>query len=1028
MQNLINENDLELACLQYFGQIGYQTALGPDILPEGENPLRVDVRQPFLSENIKAALRRLNPAVPKDILQEAFRALTQPQEASPIARNEAIYHYLTDGILIPHKNAQGEDTATRVYIVDYQHPDNNEFLAINQFALQGPINVRRPDILVFLNGLPIAILELKNPSNAHTDVQSAFNQIQTYRDDIPDLFDYNLACVLTDGIVARIGAFTADESRYMPWRTIGDQEAPAGMLEAEVLIKGFFDKAYLLDYLRYFVVYESDEKNTVKKIAVYHQFHAGRKTVQSVLFALQHDSRKGGVVWHTTGSGKSLSMVCIVRKIMQTPEMHNPTVVMITDRSDLDSQLSGTFARCAKELSPVAAHSREELQELLKNKPSGGVIFTTIQKFLPEDGRTEYPVLSERHNIVVISDEAHRTQYGFSATVRNGQLKYGYAKYMRDALPNACFVGFTGTPIAEGDKDTQAVFGPYIDVYDMQASIRDGATVPIYYEARPIQLNARQALLKHLDDQVAALESDLTDPEKEQIQWVTVEKLAGLPERLKVLAEDLVPHFENRLKLLDGKGMIVCMSRDICVRLYDEIVKLRPQWHSADPHKGVIKVIMTGSAADPKSFQPHIYNDQVKKELEARMKDPSDPLKLVIVCDMWLTGFDVPTMHTMYIDKPIRAHNLIQAISRVNRVSEGKTGGLIVDYIGLARALEDAVRAYTRGGGKGEVAADVHRAFELFQAYMDKAREFLHGFDYTDFRTQALQLLPQAWDYILAHAPKRETAQKDFCDNVLAAAKAFGLCQSLPEAAALNDELAFFTLIRTAMNKRPGEKPAKTKQEWEQIIGRLVAQAVATDKPIDIFTQAGLGRPDLSLVDVKFLDKLRAMPQKNLAAELLARLIDGKIKGTFRLNRALQKKFSERLQETINRYNNGSLETEEVIDELISLAKETNEAVRQGEKLGLSDKELAFYNALEENEASVRDLGDETLKKIAQELTNYLRGSVKVDWAQRASVRAGIKRQIKVILRKYNYPPDQQQKAIDNVLEQAELISNDLVM
>lgn len=1026
MPNLINESVLENYCMEYFRAIGYQTMSGPDILPDGINPLRVDVRQPYLPENIKAALFRLNPKVAQPVLDEAYQLLTNPQDATLIARNETVYHYLTDGIKVAHKNAEGEDTATEVKIIDFDRPDNNEFLAVNQFTIQGDVNVRRPDIVVFINGLPLAVLELKNPANEKTDISAAYNQIQTYKADIPDLFNYNLACILSDGIVARIGSLSANEERYMPWRTLhGEKRDNPTEHEAEILIKGFFDKAQLLDYLQYFVVFEKDDAKTVKKIAGYHQFWGVRKTVESVSAAIQTGSGKGGVIWHTTGSGKSLSMVCLAHKIMCAADMHNPTIVLITDRNDLDTQLSGTFARCAPQLSPVPANTREEMQNLLKNRPSGGVIFTTMQKFLPEDGQDTFPVLSERKNIVVISDEAHRTQYGFGASFRAGKLKYGYAKYLRDALPNACFVGFTGTPVAEGDRDTQAVFGPYVDVYDMQAAIRDGATVPIYYEARHIQLNTRDALLKHFDEEVNKLAADMSDAEKAQLRWLTVEKLAGLPERLKVLAADLADHFEKRLQALDGKGMIVCMSRNIAVRLYEEIIKIRPQWHNADPMKGFIKVIMTGSAADPAHYQPHLYNDLTQKKIENRMKDPDDPLKLVIVCDMWLTGFDVPNLHTMYIDKPIRSHNLIQAISRVNRVFKDKPAGLVVDYIGLARSLEEAVRDYTQGGGRGDVAANIKRAYELLQEYMEKCRERLRGFDYTDFRNCAYELVPLAWNFILQHKQDREAAQKEFSDNVLSAQKAYGLCQSLPEAAQLADELAFFGLIHTAMTKKPHK--GGSRKETAALIGQLVAQTIATDKPIDVFAQVGLERPDLSLVDERFLEKIRNMKQKDLAAELLKRLLEGEISSKFRLNLPQFKKFSEKLKETVNKYNNGALQTQEVIEALISLAKETNAATKQGEKLGLSDKELAFYNALEENESSVRELGDEVLKQIAQELTNYLRRSVKVDWSKRDSVKAGIMLQVKRILRKYNYPPDQQESATERVLEQAELISEDLV-
>lgn len=1023
---LLNEATLENYCMEYFQAIGYQTAYGPDILPEGINPLREDIRQPFLPNNIKSALNRLNTNTSAEVLEEAYQTLTHPQEATAIGRNETIYHYLTDGIKIQHKNAEGEDTATTVQIVDFANPDNNEFLAVNQFSLQGSINNRRPDILIFLNGLPIVIVELKNPANEKTGIDEAYNQIQTYKADIPDLFDYNLACILSDGVNARIGSISANIERYMPWRTLhGEKRDNLTEHEAEILIKGFFDKAQLLDYLQFFVVFEKDDSGIIKKIAGYHQFFAVRKTLEGLVIALQTHSNKGGVIWHTTGSGKSLSMVCLAHKIMRSPAMQNPTIVLVTDRQDLDTQLSGTFKRCVPQLSPANAESREEMQALLKNKPSGGVIFTTMQKFLPENGEDTFPKLSDRHNIIVISDEAHRTQYGFGASFRGGKLKYGYAKYLRDALPNACFIGFTGTPVAEGDRDTQAVFGAYVDVYDMQDAIRDGATVPIFYEARHIQLNTRDALLQHFDDKVGELTADMSDLEKTQVRWLTVEKLAGLPDRLKNLAGDIVNHFENRCKLLDGKAMIVCMSRDIAVRLYEEIIKVRPAWHSEDPHKGTIKVIITGSASDPEYIRLHLYNDQTQKEIELRMKEAGNSLKLVIVCDMWLTGFDVPCLHTMYIDKPIRAHNLIQAISRVNRVFPDKTGGLVVDYIGLAHSLENAVRDYTRGGGRGDVAANIKLAYEQLLAYMDVCRTFLKGFDYSDFCQRAYDLVPVAWDYILAHAPKKETAQNDFSDNVLAAQKAYGLCQSLPEAVSLTEELAFFSLIRTIMNKKPGQGK-RTRKELSTLIGTLVAQTIATDKPIDIFTQVGLDKPNLSLVDEGFLDRIRNIKQKDLATELLRRLVAGEIKSQFRLNLPQLRKFSEKLREIVNKYNNGALQTYQVIEALIDLAKETNTAAKQGEKLGLSNKELAFYNALEENESSVRDLGEDVLKKIAQELTDYLRRSVKVDWSKRESVKAGIRRQVKLILRKYKYPPDQQPAAIERVLEQAEVISDDL--
>lgn len=1026
MNNLINEQDLENYCMEYFRQIGYQTLNGLDIMPDGPNPLREDIRQAILPPKLKEALARLNPQVPPNLLEDAYQLLANPQEPSLLARNKTIYTYLTENIKLPYTDKHGEDKTAEIKIIDFDNTDNNDFLAVNQFTLQGPKNVRRPDIVVFINGLPLAVIELKNPANEKTNTTAAYNQIQTYKTDIPDLFNYNLACIISDGISARIGSLSAEEDRFMPWRTIhGEKHDNPTEHEAETLIKGFFDKEQILDYLKYFVVYETDTSKTVKKIAAYHQFFAVRKTVENVLSALKEHTGKGGVIWHTTGSGKSLSMVCVARKIMLNPKFKNPTLVMVTDRSELDGQLFGTFANSCDSLSPIAADTREALAKLLKDRPSGGVIFTTIQKFLPEDGKAEYPTLSDRHNIIVISDEAHRTQYGFGASFKQGKLKYGYAKYMHDALPNACFLGFTGTPVSQGDRDTQAVFGKYIDVYDMQDAIRDGATVPIYYEARHIQLNTRDVLLKHLDEKAAELMANLEDSQKAQAQFITVEKLAGLPERLQVLAADIVHHFEKRLKTLDGKGMIVCMSRKIAVDLYEEIIKLRPQWHNEDPKKGFVKVIITGSAADPQKFQQHIYSDAVEQELETRMRDENDSLKLAIVCDMWLTGFDVPSLHTMYIDKPVRAHNLIQAISRVNRVFGGKTAGLVVDYIGIARSLEQAIKDYTCGGGKGDVASNIERAYEILQAEMDKCRTMLKGFDYSDFKNSAYDLVPGAWNHILAQAKDKDKVQSNFADIVIAAQKAYGLCQSLPQAAELNDELAFFSLIRSAITKKLDIKPKL--KDWKTLLDTLLSQAVITAEPIDVFAAAGMDKPNISLVDEKFLDKISKMPQKDLSAEILKRLLEGKIKSQFRLNLPQLGKFSDKLKETVNRYNNGCIQTEAVIEELLKIAKEMNAAIRKGEELGLSEKELAFYNALEENEASVRELGDEVLKNIARELTDYLRKSTKVDWSRRESVKNGIMLQVKRILRKYGYPPDKQQTATERVLQQAALISDDLV-
>lgn len=1024
---LINEDSLEQIWLKYLQEIGYSTIYGPDILPQGPNPLRTDVRQPYLPQNLKAALERINPTATPQMLEDAYAQLTRFQEASLILKNQKFCQLLAEGVKVNHKDATGRDTATYLQVLDYTNPDNNEFLAINQFTIQGHTNTRRADIIIFINGLPMVVIELKNPSKETTDIRRAYNQIQTYKNDIEDLFIYNVANIIADGINARLGSLTANFERYMPWRTIHGEKESNTILEDETLVKGFLDGAQFLDFIKFFMLFEHDSTGkTIKKIAGYHQFHAVRKAFECAVAAVQNQTRKIGVVWHTTGAGKSISMVCFAKKVMTAKEMQNPTIVVVTDRNDLDTQLFGTFNASSKELSPDQAESREDLQALLKNKPSGGVIFTTMQKFAPPDGQDAFPMLSDRNNIIVISDEAHRTQYGFDAKfTKDGKIKYGLAKYLRDALPNAAFIGFTGTPVSITDRDTQAVFGPYIDVYDMKDSIRDGATVPIYYEARHIKVTGKDGEMLKLDKEIEQLTKDMDDEEKEKVHWSTIEKIAGLPERLEVLAKDLVHHFEDRTAIIDGKAMVVCMSRAIAIHLYEAIAKIRPAWHNTDPQKGQIKVVITGSAADPQEYQPHLYNDAVKKEIEKRFKNPNDPLKMVIVCDMWLTGFDVPCLHTMYLDKPIQGHNLIQAISRVNRVFKDKSGGLVVDYIGIARSLENAVRDYTQGGGRGDVAANIEQAYKEFLAYMDRCRDFLRGFDYSSFKTQAYALLPAAWDYIFKTHTDREKAQKDFADNCLSAIKAYGLCKPLPEASQYNEELSFFSLMRAAIRKKDGGKKADD-PEVQSVINALVSSAITTDGVVDIFAQAGLDKPNLSIISEEFLKKIEGMEQKDLAAELLQRLIDGEIKSKFRLNIALKTRFSQKLRDIINKYNNGSIETSQVIEELIGLAKETNAAIRHGMELGLSDKEIAFYNALEENESSVRELGDEVLKKIAHELTDYLRKSTKIDWAMRSNVRAGIMLQIKYILRRYKYPPDMEAAAVERVLAQAEVISNDI--
>ena len=908
----------------------------------------------------------------------------------------------------------------------------------------------------------MVVVELKNPGDENADLWSAFNQLQTYKDDIPDLFLSNALLVISDGLEARVGSLTADRERFMAWRTIdGETVDPLGaMRELETLVHGLFQRELLLDYLRHFILFE-DEGRLVKKVAGYHQFHAVRAVVESVLVASssQADAAqrgKGGVVWHTQGAGKSIEMTCLGGKLMQHPAMGNPTLVVVTDRNDLDNQLFGVFAGAAELLreTPVQADTRPRLRELLSNRPSGGIIFTTIQKFTPGEDEDSFPVLSERNNIVVICDEAHRSQYGFKASLpklqkqmkaarktsaanepmvlqaaepvadygRLRDVRYGYAQHLRDGLPGATFVAFTGTPVSLEDRDTRAVFGDYVHIYDVEQAVRDGATVPIYYESRLARLELKEAETPALDDEVDELAEDEEDDTAKAAQlrrWAALEKLVGAPPRIQKVAADLVEHFENRLASLDGKAMVVAMSREICVHLYDAIVALRPDWHDPDPEKGVVKIIMTGSASDKALLKPHIHGRDIKKRLERRYKDPADPFKLVIVRDMWLTGFDAPCMHTMYIDKPMKGHNLMQAIARVNRVFKDKPGGLVVDYIGIANELKAALKDYTQAKGKGRPTIAAEDALAVLLEKMDVLHGMLHGFDYTAFRTRAWQLLPGVANHVLG----LEEGKKRFADTVLAASKAFALCCTLDEALAHRDELAFLQAVKAALTKFGSSGRKLSDEQKEHALRQIMSKAVVSAEVIDIFKAVGLNRPDIGVLSEEFLEDVRHMKERNLAVELLDRLLRDDIKARFKTNVVQQARFSELLQLSLQRYRNRAIETAQVIEELIEMAKTFHEAALQGDRLGLTPDELAFYHALATNEAAVRELGDATLKKIAVELTLKLRASVTVDWSVRETVRAKLRVMVKTLLRRYKYPPDKQDEATEIVLKQAELLA-----
>jgi type I restriction enzyme R subunit len=1027
----IHESDLENAALGWFADLGYDGVFGPDLAFDGSSPERDDYRQVVLRDRLVAAVRRLNPALPASAVDDAVRQVLNLNVPGLVQSNRHFQRWLYAGVKVQYQRSN-QTVGDFAKLIDFDNVDANDWLVVNQYTIQGRKRPRTPDIVVFVNGIPVVVIELKNPGDENTDIWAAFNQLETYKDEIADLFQYNGCLVISDGITARMGSLTADRERYATWRTIdGKTLDPLGeRRELETLIRGAFKKDFLLDLIRSFVVFEEDGA-LIKKLAAYHQFHAVREAFAQTLRATKEaGDRRVGVVWHTQGSGKSISMACYAGKVMRAPEMHNPTLVVVTDRNDLDGQLYGTFV-AAKELlgeAPDQADNRKDLRRLLANRPSGGIIFTTIQKFQPGEDEDTLPILSDRKNIVVIADEAHRSQYGFTARLATKEkdagkgVRYGYAQYLRDALPNASFVGFTGTPVSQDDRDTRAVFGDYISVYDIEQAVQDGATVPIYYESRLAKLNLKPEETPNLDEEV----EELTEDEEEQTQaklksrWAALEQLVGAQPRLEQVAADFVDHFEARLEVIDGKAMFVCMSREICARMYAEIIKLRPGWHDPDPEKGAIKVVMTGSASDKALLQPHIYSKQVKKRLEKRFKDPADPFKVVIVRDMWLTGFDAPCLHTMYDDKPMRAHNLMQAIARVNRVFKDKPGGLIVDYIGIAAELKAALKMYTASKGRGTPTIDAGEALAVLQEKVEIARGILHGFDYSAFRTQAFLLLPGATNHVLRDNAKHKEA---FADAVVAMSKAFALCCTLDEAKRFRDEIAFFQAIKAAITKSTTTDKKLTDEAREHAIRQIMSKAIAAEGMMDIFAAAGLKRPDIGILSEEFLEEVRHMKERNLAVELLERLLRDEIGAKFRTNVVQNHKFSDLLQQAIRKYQNRAIETAQVIEELITMAKEFNDAALRGEKLGMNEDELAFYDALETNEASVRELGEPELKSIARELTESLRKNVSIDWSVRESVRARLRLLVRRVLRNHKYPVDREQRAIDLVLKQAESLS-----
>ncbi|WP_180176057.1 type I restriction endonuclease subunit R [Acinetobacter sp. YH12025] len=1029
----MNETQLENLCLDWFAENGWEVVHGIDIAPDSSNPLRKDYKQVLLESDIQTAFERLNPHLPASCFEQVLQKLNQPESLDLVTNNRAFHRMLLEGVPVTYKK-QDDWLHDHAFLVDFNHVHQNRFVAVNQFTILGTKQPRRPDIICFINGIPFAVLELKSPTDENADIWDAFNQLQTYKEEISDLFVFNEALVVSDGVTARVGSLTANQERFLPWRTIkNEDDRPALEWELETVIRGFFDRELFLDYIRFFVLFETDGEKTIKKIAGYHQFHAVREAVQATIAAANPSGdKKAGVVWHTQGSGKSISMCCYAGKLLQQPAMHNPTLLIVTDRNDLDGQLFETFSNAQDLLkqTPVQANNRDELRQLLAERESGGIIFTTVQKFALLDGESEHPLLNGRHNIVVMSDEAHRSQYGLKAKLSNdGTYKFGYAKHMRDALKNAAFIGFTGTPISSEDKDTRAVFGDYVSIYDIQDAVDDGATVPIYYESRLAKLDINQTEIEELSDQVDEVvedEEDVGNREKTKSEWSRLEKLVGATPRLKQIAADLVAHFEARTEATAGKGMIVTMSREICVHLYNEIIALRPDWHDPDPEKGKIKIVMTGSASDKPLLQPHIYNKQVKKRLEKRFKDVNDPLQLVIVRDMWLTGFDAPCTHTMYIDKPMKGHNLMQAIARVNRVFKDKQGGLVVDYIGIANELKQALKTYTDAKGKGEPTLRAEEAYAVLAEKMDAIRGMFAktneqvGMDLSAYETQAHRLIIPAANYVLS----LKDGKKRFLDLVLAINKAFSLCSTLDEAKNLHKEIAFYSAIKAVISKHTSVDRKLSQAEKDSTLKQILDNAVIADGVTDVFAMCGLDKPNIGLLSDEFLEDVRQMPYRNLAVELLEKLLNDGIKAKTRNNVVQEKRFSDRLQETLRKYNNRAIETSQVIEELIQMAKEFQTEMQREASLGLNPDEIAFYDALANNESAVRELGDDTLKQIAREITEKLRKSTTVDWQVRDSVRAQLKILVRRTLQRWKYPPDKAAEAIELVMKQAEQLSN----
>jgi len=1071
----ITENSIEEFTIELLEKLGYEYIYAPNIAPDGESPERESYEQVLLLSRLQNAVKRINKSIPSDAQDEAIKEIQRIASPELLANNESFHRLLTDGIPVS-KRVDGHDRGDRVWLIDFKNPSNNDFVVANQFTVVENNNNKRPDVILFINGMPIVVIELKNAADENATIHSAFRQIETYKSIIPSLFTYNGLVVISDGLEARAGSISAGFSRFMTWKSAdGKAEASHLVSQLETLILGMLNKETLLDLIRHFIVFEKMKREdpetniititTVKKLAAYHQYYAVNRAVESTLrasgFTVEKETpmavlmespesyglpgvkkqpvgdRKGGVVWHTQGSGKSLSMVFYTGKIVLA--MDNPTIVVITDRNDLDDQLFDTFAASKQLLrqEPVQAEDRNQIKELLRTG-SGGVVFTTIHKFQPEEGNI-YELLSDRKNIVVIADEAHRTQYGFRAKTIDDKNKtgdvigkkivYGFAKYLRDALPNATYLGFTGTPIENTDVNTPAVFGNYVDIYDIAQAVEDGATVKIYYESRLAKVNLSEegkALVDELDEELD--QEDMTNAQKAKSKWTQLEALVGSENRINQVARDIIEHFEQRQMVFEGKGMIVTMSRRIAADLYEAIIKIKPEWHSDELSKGVIKVVMTSSSSDGPKISKHHTTKEQRRTLADRMKNPDDELKLVIVRDMWLTGFDAPSMHTLYIDKPMKGHNLMQAIARVNRVYLDKPGGLVVDYLGIAADLKKALSFYSDAGGKGDPTILQEQAVQLMLEKLEVVSNLFHGFAYEEYfeaeTSKKLSMILAAEEHILG----LEDGKKRYINEVTALSKAFAIAIPHDQAMDAKEEISFFQAVKARLAKFDGMGAGRTDEEIETTIRQVIDKALVTEKVIDVFDAAGLKKPDISILSEEFLLELKGMEHKNVALEVLKKLLNDEIKSRAKKNLVKSKTLMEMLENAIKKYHNKILTAAEVIEELINLSKDIVEMDAEAKSMHLTDFEYAFYTAVANNDSARELMQQDTLRELAVVLTDTIRKNASIDWQIKESVRAKLKVAVKRLLRKYGYPPDMQMLATETVLKQAELIANELTL